>query len=216
MYYNFDKERIVSVSEVAVGANFIYSQFPLSVAAVKSVKVVRQKTTGKTPLFVGTGKKATIIRTRKGVSSSPIMETKNVERNVTINTAPGEFTVREVLEAKYSALLSTYGYAFSKFWYDEFFNTSSLVLGGSNVSTSTKGISIAPKGNVVFNGIQLPNKITEAGVYIETPGNILVTIQGQKIESGKTISFDSTDLLKTEITNLDDIYAPVSAFAIFY
>lgn len=217
----FDKnKKIYSVTETKNidSPDFIFCPLFENIKSDKSVVVHTHKLSpfGE-KLYVNERNKETPIRFNSKTANKAILDKKTNKRMISFLESPTEWSLQEILEMKYRLIAENKGHA--KFWYDEFFDEGIIDKTQSNISTSTKGISISPSGSLVTNKLSTSSKTITIYIESDKKENIDVLYKCSSDSEFKPIEYGvitpSGNELWLMFKNLDNkSNTPLNAFGI--
>jgi hypothetical protein len=223
VFFN-DEQKIIGVfaddADVSfVGAYEISVPFNITKKLDKTIRVAQQKHTSTgDALFTNRQGSLTTVANVKSLENTPVMEEVYVKRAVSLLEAPYEWSVLDVLTAKYEKL--SFG---RKYWFDEFLTDGIIDKATSIVNSGVFSLSVPPQGKANLLPVQLMNKVGKFDLYLEGASDLDVEVSGDgtkflAVRAGVVSLPAKTDKLVFRFTNPADsgVSVAIDAVAIFY
>lgn len=217
-----DNQKIYSVTKdkCHIGPHFIAIHNVDALESDKTLPFTEHKESpfgGK--LYLTDNNQETSERFTNGKANTAITQKTSFTRKVKFLQSPSEWNLQEVIDVKYADLARNFG--FSSFWASELIDLDVINLENSLISTSTKGISIAPHGVMATRKITLDKKNKSAFLYVEAIDKSLKYFYKTEedaeytlIENGDFI-FEGKDVW-IKLLNEKEYSIPLNAFAILH
>jgi hypothetical protein len=204
-------------------ANQIYAPFIITDKLSKTVSVIKQEQDESGHALFNTPDGDVVnFDNILGVQNVPIMDTVAVTRSVGLLESPGEWSLQDVLNSKYTHLANG-----AQFWFDEFFDTSSVNFNNSQINTGVNGISIQPGGVLQLNQLTLANSVNHLSVYMEVGDarvqsglDVSVSLNGgstfESLGPGNLSGSSQNFVFRITPSSPNVIAIPLHCFAVFY